>query len=194
MRQGPYKSIILYKERFNNTLNAYVDQGNPKMRDEDIVMDFFRGLDNARYTGFKTEILNGLTAKSIMQPANLNAMYLLANQWVKPVTRANAAGFASTFHTMLSKTEKTHGNNPEGGGRHKGGRQKGGKHQPSQDKMEGSDRKDTIECFACGKMGHHANKCPQRKRAEDNKDENNNRSAHITWDESTFTTYPELSK
>ncbi len=112
-------------------LKAYVDQGNPKMGDEDIAMDFFHGLDNAKYAGFKTEILNGLTAKSITQPANLNAMYLLANQWVKPVTRGNATGFASTFHTTLNKTEKTRGNNPEGGGRHKEGRQKGGKQQPS---------------------------------------------------------------
>ncbi len=122
MRQGPYESIILYKERFNNVLKAYVNQGNPKMGDEDVAMDFFCGLDNARYAGFKTEILNRLTAKSITQPANLNAMYLLANQWVKPVTRGNAAGFVSAFHTTLDKTEKTHGNNPEGGGRHKGGR------------------------------------------------------------------------
>ncbi len=66
MRQGPYKSIILYKEQFNKALKAYVDQGNPKIGDEDVAMDFFRGLDNARYAGFKTEILNGLTIKSIM--------------------------------------------------------------------------------------------------------------------------------
>ena len=103
MRQGPYESIILYKERFNNALKAY-------MSIKEILkweMDFFCGLDNARYAGFKTEILNGLTAKSIMQPANLNAMYLLANRWVKTVTRGNALGFANMFHTMLDKTERT---------------------------------------------------------------------------------------
>jgi hypothetical protein len=116
MRQGPYESIIVYKERFNNALKAYIEQKNPKMGDVDITMDFFRGLDNGRYAGFKTEILNGLTAKSITQPANLNDMYLLVNQWVKPVTRGNAAVYASTFHTMLDKTDRR-GNLPEGGGR-----------------------------------------------------------------------------
>ncbi len=55
-----------------------MDQGNPGMNDTDII-DFFRGLANAWYAGFKKEILNGLTAKSISQPANLNTMYLLAN-------------------------------------------------------------------------------------------------------------------
>jgi hypothetical protein len=68
------------------------------MGDINIVMDFFHGLDNGIYAGFKTEITNGLTAKSIIQPANLNVMYLLLNQWVKPVTRGNASGFVSTFH------------------------------------------------------------------------------------------------
>ena len=46
MRQGGYESIIAYKERFNNALKAYTDQGNPVMKSEDIAMDFFRGLDN----------------------------------------------------------------------------------------------------------------------------------------------------
>jgi hypothetical protein len=55
-----------------------------------------------RYAGFKTEILNGLTLKAIEQPENLNTMYLLANQWVKPVPRGNATGFASAFTTTLT--------------------------------------------------------------------------------------------
>jgi hypothetical protein len=69
-----------------------------------------RGLDNARCAGFKTEILNGLTLKAIAQRENLNAMYLLANQWVKPVMRGNASGFSSTFTTTLDCTERPCGN------------------------------------------------------------------------------------
>ncbi len=56
MRQGGYENIITYKERFNNALNAQINQGNPVIDDKDVAMDFFRGLDNARNTGFKTEI------------------------------------------------------------------------------------------------------------------------------------------
>jgi hypothetical protein len=51
-------------------------------------------------------------------------MYLLANQWVKPVTRCKATGFASTFYTMLNRTEKQCGNQPEGGGKKKEDKQK----------------------------------------------------------------------
>jgi hypothetical protein len=54
MKQGAYERIITYKERFNNALKAYTDEGNPGMNDADVAMDFFRGLDNARYAGFKT--------------------------------------------------------------------------------------------------------------------------------------------
>ena len=57
MHQGAYESIIMYKEQFTVALKAYEDQGNPEMEDGDVVMDFFRGLDNARYSHFKTEIM-----------------------------------------------------------------------------------------------------------------------------------------
>ena len=87
MRQGSYESIITYKEQFNSALKAYEDEGNPAMDDKDIAMDFFRGLHNARYGSFKTEILNKLTSKAVEQPENLNTMYLLANQWLKTATK-----------------------------------------------------------------------------------------------------------
>ena len=83
-RQGTYESIITYKERFDAALKAYKDQKNLDMDDKDVAMDFFNGLDNVRYATFKTETLNLLTSGAISQPENLNAMYLLANQWVKP--------------------------------------------------------------------------------------------------------------
>jgi hypothetical protein len=191
MRQGPYESIIVNKERFNNALKVYIEQKNPKMGDVDIAMDFFHGLDNRRYVSFKTEILNRLTAKSILQPANLNDMYLLANQWVKSVTKGNATGYASTFHTMLDKTNR-HGNMPEGGGKQRERKHRGGKQQQNQnqDKKDGNnDKEDSIECFACGELGHYDNKCLQRKKSEESEDESTMRSAYVTWDASTFVTY-----
>ena len=60
MRQGAFENIITYKERFNAALKGYNDQGNPEMSEKDIATDFFRGLDNARYAGFKKDILNSL--------------------------------------------------------------------------------------------------------------------------------------
>jgi hypothetical protein len=53
MHQGPYESIITYKERFDVALKAYEDQENAQLLQPDIAMDFFDGLDNGRYAEFK---------------------------------------------------------------------------------------------------------------------------------------------
>ena len=91
IHQGAYESIITYKERFTNALKAYEEQGNVKLSDEDIAMDFFRGLDNGRYSIFKTEIMILLTTNTLEQPKDLNSMYLLASQWLKPNTRSSSS-------------------------------------------------------------------------------------------------------
>ncbi len=78
--QGGYESIIAFKECFNFELKAYEDQGNKKLGDPDIAMDFFQGLDNACYATFKTDYINGLTFMAIDPPKDLNKIYLLANQ------------------------------------------------------------------------------------------------------------------
>ena len=77
------------------------------MDDKDIAMDFFNGLDNARYASFKTKIINinNLTSGAITQPADLNAMYLLANQWLK-TSKSHPTGLAATFTTTLDHQDK----------------------------------------------------------------------------------------
>jgi len=104
LRQGGFESIIAYKECFNAALKAYNDQKNPKMEDGDIAMDFFHGLDNARYVSFKPEIINALTAGSIVQPKDLNSMYLLTNQWLK-TAKSHPTGLAMTFNTTIDLQE-----------------------------------------------------------------------------------------
>jgi hypothetical protein len=48
MHQGPYESIITYKEWFDIALKAYQDQENVEIIQPDIAMDFFDGLNNGR--------------------------------------------------------------------------------------------------------------------------------------------------
>ena len=112
IRQGTYESIVTYKERFRAALKAYEDQKNPDIDDKDVAMDFFNGLDNARYAMFKTETMNLLSSEAMKQPKNLNAMYLLANQWVKPKTYAPglAATFATTSLDQQESSEKSRKN------------------------------------------------------------------------------------
>jgi hypothetical protein len=77
-------------------------------------MDFFRGLDNARYAGFKTEIMNLLTTGTLTQPANLNIMFQLANQWLKPNTKTTSS-IATTFASTVSKVDKKSREKGKGG-------------------------------------------------------------------------------
>jgi len=120
IRQGGYELIIVFKERFNFALKAYEDQGNKKLDDPDIAMGFFRGLDNVRYATFKIDYINGLTSKAIDPPKDLNKIYLLANQWLKP--KATTSSFASTFSTTLDRVDEENSR-----GRRRGKKQPGGK-------------------------------------------------------------------
>ena len=158
MRQGPYESIITYKECFDNAKKAYEDQGNPVMGDVDIAMDFFKGLDNNRYEHFKTQIMNDLTSKAIEQLANLNEMYLLANQWLQVKMTTNATGFGTTFTTTLDYQER-----------------------PKKGKKEEKKEKDMskVDCHACGESGHNASKCPARQKKDEPQDEETH--SHLTW-------------
>ena len=57
-RQGPMESIAEYKTRFTYNKEAYDQGGNVELPDADVSMDFFNGLDNARYARFKADIEN----------------------------------------------------------------------------------------------------------------------------------------
>ena len=180
-RQGTYESIITYKDRFKAALKAYTDQKNPDMDEKDIAMDFYNGLDNARYAIFKSETTNLLSSGAIKQPENLNAMYLLANQWVKPKTYA--PGLAATFATTkLDQQESSKNTNNK-----KSGKKSQEKAKPEKE----AKRKDIskVECFGCGLTGHYSNQCPykinkSKKNISDSDDgDEESASGHVTWAE-----------
>jgi hypothetical protein len=161
-----------------------------KLDDEDIAMDFFRGLDNGRYSSFKTEIMNLLTTKTLPQPKDLNAMFLLANQWLKPNTRSSS-GTATTFATSVSTIHRSRGGNRNKSNQNRDKRNNGRQNSEERDQNSSEEKtgreKDHIECYFCGERGHYANKCPKRG-SQDN--ENSERKhSHVTWNASTFTSY-----
>jgi len=47
-----------------------------------------------------------MTSKAVEPPEHLNAMYLMANQWLKPTMKPHPTGFATTFATTLDFQEK----------------------------------------------------------------------------------------
>jgi hypothetical protein len=63
--QSTYESIVRFKERFDDALANYVEHGNPEMDEDDVAMDFFRSLDNSRYSAFKTNLVNNINSGAI---------------------------------------------------------------------------------------------------------------------------------
>jgi hypothetical protein len=177
MHQGPYESIITYKERFDIALKAYEDQENAELLQPNIAMDFFDGLNNGRYADFKKSILNGMTARSVTQPATLNEMYLLANQWLKTTGTAQS-GLASTFVTKLDMP-----NQSQKAGR-KDGKEKGKGKQTSEAMEKPKHDMSKVKCFYSNEFGHIAPNCPKKLLENQNASKNDDDlKAFASWDD-----------
>ena len=126
------------------------------MEEKDVAMDFFEGLDYARYASFMMEIMNSLTSKAIKQPKNLNEMYLLAHQWLKTTMKTNM-----DCTTML-RYQEWNDKRP--------GKQQQEKNGEENKKFEKDLSK--IECYAFGKTGCYRNKCVSVEQKKDDANEN----------------------
>jgi hypothetical protein len=76
---------------------------NLKMAAEDIAMDLFmRGLDNARNSEFKANLLNDLLVSDTKAPETLNAMYTRSATYILPrnVSR-NGKGVVFGVHAFV---------------------------------------------------------------------------------------------
>jgi hypothetical protein len=129
-------------------------------------------------------------SKAINPPKDLNEIYLLSNQWLKP--KATGTGYASTFAMTLDKIDE--GNRC---GKGKGKQQQGEK--KTEDKQRGAtdstkqeNTKRPVKCFISSGP-HFAKECPEQKQSA-NREENGveeERHAHMTWEANMFMTYLE---
>ena len=129
------------------------------------------------------------------QPENLNAMYLLANQWVKPKTYA--PGLAATFATTSLDQQESSEKSRKNANNKKKGKQA---REPKKPEKPEPTRRDTSEvvCYGCGLTGHYSTRCPykmdkSKSKAESDDEDEESASGHVTWadtrDYCTFTTY-----
>lgn len=80
--------------------------------------------------------MNQLTLKTIAPPKNLNAMYLIANQWLKVSTKTTSSGYRTAFITMLDYQLK-HGK------KHDKDKGKNEKKDPKEEEKEEKRRRNT---------------------------------------------------
>jgi hypothetical protein len=115
-----------------------------------------------------------------MQPATLNEMYLLANQWLK-TTGVTQSGLASTFATKLDMPNPN-GKTGKKQGKNKDEKDADTKAKPKQDMSK-------VKCFNCGKLGHIAPNCPDKEvEAEQSVKDNNGiekikAKAFVSWED-----------
>ncbi len=122
-----------------------------------------------------------MTAGSVTQPATLNEMYLLANQWLK-MMGSMQSGLASTFVTKLDMPDITQ---TPGKGRGHGGGLKAEKRTEDEvldEKPKPKRDMSKVKCFNCGKKGHIAPDCPEKDQEEE-KEAENKRKQYVTWED-----------
>lgn len=87
IKQGPFESLAQYSERIRETYLSYKHASvvPVDINKKEQAIDFFLGLDQAKYGIFKTNMLNSWAAGAFGPPEMINLIYWTAGSWVKPV-------------------------------------------------------------------------------------------------------------
>jgi hypothetical protein len=159
-------------KQYTNALKAYHDQGNLEKDDSVQAMDFFHGLDNGWYAEFKVQYLNGLQVGSIVAPKDINTIFTLANNWLKPKT-LSGGGYASTYAARVDQVEKKKEDDKKDGKTNQKTvnakeqmKQQGEANHSKNKEGKAKQRSKKLECFICGNK-HYASNCPYKKKIKD---------------------------
>jgi hypothetical protein len=96
------------KERFDAASRVYDDTENPALEEADSAMNFLASLDDARYLGFKSYVLNGVAAGASAIPVSVNDVQMKGA--FLPETSKGKGVSGSSFATAHSSLRgKGHG-------------------------------------------------------------------------------------
>jgi hypothetical protein len=181
-RQGGFESLVSYKERHVSAYKRYHDEGNPEIDEAARAMDFFDGLDRAKYGDFIYHIMNCIETSTLTPPKDLATVYGWASNWKRTHNIRDKTSQAAAFVTTEDKEK--------------------GKEKEQDKKITSDSPKPTVDrdwtnmkCFKCKKKGHPVKFCPEkeaeRKEAERKAAE---ASVHLVWgDANVMTTFNVLN-
>jgi hypothetical protein len=189
-REGGYESLVTYRANFDAVLTSYIAQGNADLGEVSNAMDFFGGLDSARYAHMKDTLHIGWSTGDRAVPQTVNTMYTIAANWieVKAVDRPGQAMMFVTSRVDAPVTKKT-GSKPKDSSDVKKEDQKAS----GKSKSEKEIKLASIECFNCHQKGHYSNKCTMEKvsgKVTTVEDGDDDAPFHVnaTWDNCVFNT------
>ena len=164
LRQGDRELISAFKTRFDNQVKSNQGVGIPEISEALRAMDFIGKLDPKRYNSMITCMRNS-AARNLpgSYPKTLAGAYRTASTWTRdgvivPLGSDTHSAFLSDS-VFVTKSKDSKEKDPS---------------KDSKDSKVPGDKKDkfkksslsTLMCFVCGKFGHGARDCSQRKTAE----------------------------